>query len=94
MYELLAREPFDAFDAFVLLLEPPAWHRHAACRDADPEVFFPERGESLEPARALCATCLVTSECRREALSDVDGTIGVWAGTSKKQRMKMRRTAA
>jgi len=36
----------------------PAWHADAACLE-HPEVnFFPGRGESLAPAKAICAGCL------------------------------------
>jgi WhiB family redox-sensing transcriptional regulator len=81
-----ASEWLDAVDA---LLTPPAWHLEANCRGADQRLFFPEQGEPLAPARAICSACAVTRECLDEALRDKD-TPGVWAGTSKGERRKMR----
>ncbi len=87
LYALLMRAP-DRSD-WIDLLVPPGWHHDAACRDSDPAVFFPSTGDSLEPARAICATSPVARECLDEALRDRD-TLGVWAGTSKNDRLKMR----
>ena len=44
------------------------WMRDALCRE-HPEVdFFPDRGQSLEPARAVCGGCMVRGECLVYAL--------------------------
>ena len=42
-------------------------------------------------ARMMCARCQVSEECLREALRLGPGARGVWAGTSEKQRRKMRK---
>ena len=47
--------------------------------------WFPERGATLEPARRICARCLVRTECLDYAMTTVQRD-GVWAGTSAKQR--------
>jgi hypothetical protein len=55
-------------------------------------VMFPGRGEDLGAARAVCAECEVTSECLDEGLamsSMLD--LGVRAGTSERQRRRLRR---
>ncbi len=78
----------DELDA---LLERPEWHERAACRGKGWDAWFPERGQSHEPAKTVCAACPVTAECLRAALEDRDGTHGVWAGTSYRQRRKMPR---
>jgi hypothetical protein len=80
-----ASEWLDHLDA---LLTPPAWDREANCRGVDQRPFFPERGEPLGPARAICTACPVARECLACALgSDMPG---VWAGTTLRDRRKMR----
>lgn len=91
-------DPSDLIDAasFVVeLLRPPAWHTQAACAGRGLDAFYPGRGESLDPAREVCAGCEVQAECLAEALgrpSWADGG-GVWGGTSERQRRKLRRAS-
>lgn len=67
----------------------------AACAGVDPDLFFPERGESVDAAKAVCAECPHRVECLEWALEagEVDG---VWGGESARTRRRMRteRTAA
>jgi WhiB family transcriptional regulator, redox-sensing transcriptional regulator len=51
-----------------------AWRDRAACRGVDPSVFVRGRGESLAEAKAICATCPVTTQC----LDDAGTEPGVW----------------
>jgi WhiB family redox-sensing transcriptional regulator len=73
------------------------WRARAACRDADPELFFPIRsGADISAAVAICAACPVRAECYKfaEATQQVHG---VWAGVDRGDRMarrKARRTAS
>ncbi len=45
----------------------PDWHEQAACRDADPELFFPEPSSAAytetTAAKQVCARCPVRIEC-------------------------------
>lgn len=70
-----------------------AWQREAACRGLSTEesraIFFPSRGDSIDEARAICQRCPVTEQCLDFALAN--NCIGVWAGTSDRQRRKLRR---
>ena len=68
-----------------LLLKPVAWHKDAACLEADPEIFFPERGGSSEAARSYCARCPVSEECLSYALENPK-EYGIWGGTSERER--------
>ena len=68
----------------------PAWHQHGACRGADPNLFFPERGESVKEAKAVCARCPVRAECLEYALEQ-PGEIGIWGGLSERERRQLRR---
>lgn len=78
----------------------PAWHDDAACR---PELwvgrvrpdFLPGRGASgaVAAARAVCDHCPVVEECLAEALAN-PWMVGVWGGTSDRQRVMIRRRRA
>lgn len=73
------------------LPDPPAWREHGACRGVDPNIFFPERGESCVEAKAICAGCPVRGECLDYAL-DLGEKFGIWGGTSERERRRMRPT--
>lgn len=60
-------------------LRRPSWWADAACRGVGVDVFFPERGQSTAPAKALCAGCSVRSDCMAEASAN-DERWGIWAG--------------
>jgi len=61
-----------------------------ACRGTAPDIFFPDRGESLEPAKRICGECVVRDECLEYAL-DSGERFGVWGGTSERERRRIRR---
>jgi WhiB family redox-sensing transcriptional regulator len=71
-----------------------AWQREGACRglglSESQTIFFPSRGESVENARAICERCPVREECLDFALQH--HCIGVWGGTTERQRRMLRRT--
>lgn len=78
----------DASEVLDILLGRPAWMAHALCRE-HPEVnWFPESGESAEPAIALCRRCPVREPCSEFAMGE---RFGVWAGTSARERQRTRR---
>lgn len=71
------------------------WLRHAACTDADPELFFPvgESGPAAAQARRakeVCHGCPVEAQCLEWALN-TGRTTGVWGGTDEDERRRMRR---
>ncbi len=68
----------------------PAWHKHGACRGSDPNLFFPERGESVKEAKAVCARCPVRPECLEYALANQE-KFGIWGGLSERERRQLRR---
>ena len=70
----------------------PDWQKDAACRE-HPEVnFFPERGESSAPAKAVCRGCLVQDECAAYAFENGIKD-GIWGFQSGKQRRVVRNAA-
>lgn len=71
------------------------WRHRAACRDEDPELFFPigTTGPSLlqvDEAKAVCRRCDAVDECLSWAL-DSDQDAGVWGGLSEDERRAVRR---
>ena len=72
------------------------WRSRSACRDTDPDLFFPvgTTGLALEQiaaAKAVCATCEVRAACLEFALA-TNQESGVWGGTSEEERRKLRKT--
>jgi WhiB family redox-sensing transcriptional regulator len=70
------------------------WGSRAACRSADPELFFPVSGAGpslaqIAEARTVCARCEVRSECLAFALA-TGQPYGVWGGTSPDERAVLR----
>lgn len=68
------------------------WQTFGACLGHDPELWFPEHGESPSAAIAICRSCHVREECLEFALARND--IGVWGGLTLKQRRNHRAAAA
>lgn len=67
---------------------PPQYDGSALCSQTDWLLFFPNKGDSLRPARRLCAMCPFLTACREYALYyDLHG---IWGGTSRQQRAHIR----
>jgi WhiB family redox-sensing transcriptional regulator len=71
------------------------WRQDAACRDADPELFFPDPGQLPQTARAkeVCAGCAVRGPCLDTALHGPlarDDHQGIFAGTTARDRTRLR----
>jgi WhiB family redox-sensing transcriptional regulator len=65
------------------------WRELAACRGTELEVFFPERGESAEPARQVCAVCPVRQPCLDYAITNRI-VHGIWGGLTERERRTLR----
>jgi len=71
------------------------WRQDAACRDADPELFFPEPGQLPQTAKAkeVCAGCAVRGPCLDTALHGPlhrDDHHGIFPGTTARDRRQLR----
>ena len=78
-----------------LTLDPAVWRLRAACRDTDPDLFFPVGTtgpaiDQIESAKAVCQACEVMPECLEFALATNQDS-GVWGGTSEEERRKLRK---
>jgi WhiB family redox-sensing transcriptional regulator len=74
------------------------WRHRAACRDEDPELFFPigNTGPALlqiEQAKAVCRRCPVAEPCINWALETGQDS-GVWGGLSEDERRALKRRGA
>lgn len=70
------------------------WRDDVACRDADPDLFFPigTTGAALhqvEQAKRLCRVCPAQLRCLAWALAN-GVTDGVWGGTTPDERRVIR----
>ena len=71
------------------------WRDQAACRNEDPELFFPigTSGPALlqtEKAKVVCGRCPVREQCLEWALAHGE-ILGVWGGTGETERHAMQR---
>jgi WhiB family redox-sensing transcriptional regulator len=81
-----------------LSIELDEWREHSACRDTDPDLFFPVGTtgpaiEQIETAKAVCRACDVQKDCLEYALSTNQDS-GIWGGTSEEERRAIRRRLA
>lgn len=71
------------------------WRMHAACREEDPDLFFPigSSGPALvqaEDAKAVCGACPVRDQCLEWALENGQDA-GVWGGMDENERRALKR---
>lgn len=71
------------------------WRTRAACRDTDPDLFFPigttgQAIDQIESAKAVCQICEAQSACLEFALV-TNQESGVWGATSEDERRKLRK---
>jgi WhiB family transcriptional regulator, redox-sensing transcriptional regulator len=67
------------------------WRLHAACAGVDPETFLPTRGASFEEALSYCRRCPVRCACLQAAFDLGQKAVGVWGGTSARERRVAKR---
>jgi WhiB family transcriptional regulator, redox-sensing transcriptional regulator len=72
-----------------------SWRHRAACRNEDPELFFPvgTTGPALDQlteAKSVCRRCPVIDECLTWALNTGQCT-GVWGGLGEEERHRGQR---
>jgi WhiB family redox-sensing transcriptional regulator len=80
-----------------LLVPEDQWRSLAACRSADPDLFFPisSSGHAMAQeaeAKAICAGCQVRRECLAFAMRTHQAH-GVWGGLSEQERYPARSAA-
>ena len=73
----------------------PSWWRSAACRSADPDLFFPVSAsgrslEQVERAKAVCRRCIVRRQCLQYAVN-TEEPHGIWGGMTEDERRRVTR---
>jgi WhiB family redox-sensing transcriptional regulator len=70
-----------------------SWMSRGACRQVDPELFFPTAvtgpaARQVEAAKAVCGLCVVRANCLSYALEAMPE--GIWGGTTMEERRAAR----
>lgn len=70
------------------------WFKRAMCKGKPAEIFFILREDKDQRVKrnmayAICNSCEVSKECLDYAITNRE--IGIWGGTSDRDRRKMRR---
>ncbi|MGH9165528.1 MAG: WhiB family transcriptional regulator [Acidimicrobiales bacterium] len=71
------------------------WRVGAACRETDPDLFFPVGTtgpalDQIESAKGVCRRCPAQTACLEFALA-TNQESGVWGATSEEERRKLRK---
>lgn len=75
--------------AYDLGMLAPDWIFDAACADiVDDRMWFPHKGGTTRPAKAVCAGCPVRLACLEYALANQERH-GIWGGLSEWERRKL-----
>jgi WhiB family redox-sensing transcriptional regulator len=74
----------------MILYQP--WYPRAGCRTMDNAAFFSSRNQrARRRALRVCEDCPVQEECLDFALQfDDSRDFGVWGGTTREQRIRIR----
>jgi hypothetical protein len=73
------------------------WRKSAACREEDPDLFFPKGYEGpwqlvIQQAKAVCRRCPIVDACL-EFATEIGATDGIFGGLTDKERNSVRRAA-
>jgi WhiB family redox-sensing transcriptional regulator len=71
------------------------WRELSACRDSEPNLFFPIGStgpavDQIDAAKAICVQCSVREECLNYAL-ETNQEAGVWGGYAEDERRRLRK---
>ena len=71
------------------------WRELGACRDSEPDLFFPVgttgiAAIQIRQAVAICATCSIQDECLQYAL-ETNQEAGIWGGYPEEDRRRLRK---
>lgn len=73
-----------------------AFKQHGRCKEMPVEMFFPTRGQPGTQAIKICngttktGPCPVREQCLEYALSLPNFCVGIWGGSSQKERRRIK----
>ena len=74
-----------------------SWFDRAACRGMSVDLFIPTQHKggpaTYEETRPVCDSCEVKTECLNYAVTSGEH-LGMWGGTTPRERFRMRGLAA
>lgn len=91
----MARIDLDAVAVRIMLMKvagpggAPQWRMQAACRDTDPESFFPTNADDARIPKKICRKCPVKADCYADRQP-----WGIWGGTTEWERKRVGQRAA
>ena len=73
----------------------PDWQADAACRNSDPELFFPDGDvrfarAQVKTAKLICRGCPVSATCLSWAPASGQEA-GIWGGLTEEERRRLHR---
>lgn len=72
------------------------WREEALCAQVDPELWYPEKGETPNPAKRICAVCPSRRPCLEDAMRSETGgrttRFGVSGGLSSHERAALHKS--
>ena len=74
----------------LLLEDDRQWAAYAACKGADPDLFFPGPDDPAVEAKRICSACAVRQECLDWGFL-TRAAYGVWGGTTEVERKRLLR---
>lgn len=76
--------------------DAPFFDGSQVCAQVDPELFFPENAiealHNIKLVRPICTACAFRNPCLAYALKHKE--IGIWGGTTEREREKLKRRIA
>jgi WhiB family redox-sensing transcriptional regulator len=85
----------ESFRGDTTVLTVSDWRELSACRDSDPDLFFPTGTTGLATDKirhsvAICSACAMQEECLQYAL-ETNQEAGVWGGYAEDDRRRLRK---
>lgn len=74
-------------------LHDTSWMLQGACNGTDPNLWYADRGEAVDQAKAVCSGCVVREACLEYALGNREQE-GVWGGLAPLERRAVQRQRA
>jgi hypothetical protein len=73
-------------------VQDKGWLVHAACNGMNPDIWFPEKGNTRDAdlAKEICMGCPVRDDCLADAMIRGE-EFGIWGGVSQRGREQLRR---